>query len=123
MNRTQVRQLLLSKPRAVERALLALYHCQTVDEQHTSSTTESNGRGFNATDAEYASYLARWLLSGRHLTGSHIARGRAIALRYVGQLARMSQTRAVKPTVTHNVGDMAGMMVALKTLDPFLARL
>lgn len=122
MTRHQVRALLLSNNRAVERAILALYHCQTVDEQHTSSTKESNGRGFNATDAEYATYLARWLLSGRHLSGSHIGRARAIALRYVGQLARMSQTRAVpaRPTqVVVVVRSQADLMDAVSYLDRF----
>ncbi len=105
MTRDQIKSLLLSNPRAVERAILALYHCQTVGEQHTSSTREQNGRGFNCFDAEYGSYLGRWLLSGRHLTGSHLQRARQMALRYVGQLARMSETPAVPARVVATVED------------------
>lgn len=125
MNRTQVRQLLLSNTRAVERAILALYHCQTLDEQQSSTTRESNGRGFNAADAEVGSYIARWLLSGRHLSGSWIGKARAIALRYAGQLARMSQTPAVHPTprtpqqVVVVIRSEADMVDALSYLDRF----
>lgn len=122
MNRTQVRQLLLTNPRAVERAILALYHCQTLDEQHTSSTRESNGKGFNAAHADLGSYLARWLLSGRHLSGQWVGKARAIALTYCGQLARMSQARAVPAPKTHMVvicGSESDMDRALRTLDQF----
>ena len=122
MNRNQVRQLLLSNTRAVERALMALYHCQTLDEQRSSNTTESNGKGFNAFDAELGSYYARWCISGRHLTGYHVGKARTIALRYVGQLARMSQTPAVRPTpkqVVVIVRSEADMVDALSYLDRF----
>lgn len=104
MTKTQIVALLASNNRAVERALVALYHRQTVDEQRTSTTKESNGVGFNARDAEYATYLARWVLSGRHLTGSHLERGRRIATFYARQLAEMSQTRAVPRTKPSPVG-------------------
>ncbi len=122
MNRTQVRQLLLSNNRAVERAILALYHCQTVDEQHSSSTTHQNGKGFNAFDAEVGSYYARWLLSGRHLTGHHVGKARTIALRYVGQLARMSQQPATPRTpqqVVVVVRSESDLVDALSYLDRF----
>lgn len=95
MTKTQIISLLASNNRAVERALVALYHRQTVDEQRTSTTKESNGVGFNAKDAEYATYLAKWVLSGRHLTGRHLEAGRRIATFYARQLAEMSETRAV----------------------------
>ncbi len=94
MTKAQVIALLASNNRAVERALVALYHRQTVDEQRTSTTKESNGVGFNARDAEYATYLAKWVISGRHLTGRHLEAGRRIATFYARQLAEMSQTRA-----------------------------
>ena len=123
MTKTKIIALLASNPRAVERALVALYHRQTVDEQRTSTTKESNGVGFNARDAEYATYLARWVMSGKRLTGVHLVRGRRIATYYARQLAEMSETPCVPRTITHNVGTLAGMLVALKTLDPFLAHL
>jgi hypothetical protein len=94
MTKSQIISLLASNNRAVERALVALYHRQTVDEQRTSTTKESNGVGFNARDAEYATYLAKWVISGRHLTGRHLEAGRRIATFYARQLAEMSETRA-----------------------------
>lgn len=122
MTRQQVRALLLSNNRAVERAMIALYHCQTLDEQHTSSTKESNGRGFNAFHAELGSYYARWCISGRRLTGYHIGKARDIALHYVGQLARMSQQRAVpaRPTqVVVVVRSQSDLLDAVSYLDRF----
>ena len=38
--------LLESNPRAVERAVLAIYARQTLEEQHSETTKENNGRGF-----------------------------------------------------------------------------
>ena len=104
MTKAQIISLLASNNRAVERALVALYHRQTVDEQRTSTTKESNGVGFNAKDAEYATYLARWVLSGRHLTGRHLEAGRRIATFYARQLAEMSETRCVPRTKPSPVG-------------------
>lgn len=104
MTKTQIIAMLASNNRAVERALVALYHRQTVDEQHTSTTKHSNGVGFNAKDAEYATYLAKWVLSGRRLTGSHLAAGRRIATYYARQLAEMSETRCVPRTHRSPVG-------------------
>ena len=120
MTKTQIKALLLSNPRAVERAILALHARQTVGEQHTSSTTESNGVGFNCFHAERGSYYARWLLSGRHLTGYHLDRARSIALHYTRQLAELSTQRAVPPTKTYKFPTVEAMWAALNRLDPFV---
>lgn len=91
MNKVIIQALLASNNRAVEAAILGLYARQTVGEQHTATTTESNGRGFNYNDADYGSYLAKWLQSGRHLTGSHLSRARRMASFYWRQVSEMSQ--------------------------------
>jgi hypothetical protein len=120
MNKTQIIALLASNNRAVERGLVALYHRQTLDEQTTSTTKHSNGVGFNAKDAEYATYLARWVISGRHLTGRHLEAGRRIATFYARQLAEMSQTRAVPAPRTLKVCTTpAGMSDFIRQWDPF----
>jgi hypothetical protein len=94
MNKTQIKALLMSNDRAVERAIVALYHRQTVGEQRTSSTTESNGRGFNAFHAERGTYWAKWVISGRRLTGRHLVSAREVACYYARQLAEMSEAPA-----------------------------
>ncbi len=82
---------------AVERAVVALYRRQTEDEKDSQQTKHHNGVGFNAVHAWMGSYYARWVLSGRHLDGRHLERARKMAKRYVGQLARIAQSRFENP--------------------------
>jgi hypothetical protein len=109
MNKQQVVALLMSNDRAVERAMVALLNRQTVGEQNTSSTVESNGRGFNAFHAERGTYYAKWVKSGRKLTGSHLAAARRMACFYARQLAEVA---AERNQPTHKVGK-------LEDHDPF----
>ncbi len=88
--RDEINGLLFSNPRAVERAMVVLHERQTQDEQQTSVTRYNNGRGFSATAARKGSYYARWVLSGRPLTGHHLVRARAIALRHSRQLVEVA---------------------------------
>lgn len=113
MTRDQIKLLLMSSDRAVERAMCALYRRQTVAEQHAASTTESNGKGFNAFHAERGTYYAKWVLSGRRLTGRHLVAARTMACRYSRQLAELSETHAVPPTKTYKVDGEGGMLAAM----------
>lgn len=80
------RVVVRSARECVERAILAVYRNQTKDEQATGSTRWRNGLGFNGRDARYGSYLARWIRSGRQLSGKHLDRARKMATKYSGQL-------------------------------------
>lgn len=82
-----IRKLLEANDLAVERAVLALYARQTAREQASDSTIVRNGIGFSASDAPYLSYVARWLQSGKHLSGRHVEKTRKMVMSYVGQLA------------------------------------
>jgi hypothetical protein len=83
----------------VENMLLALYDCQTADEQDAAETHESNGVGFNSTDANFLSSLAEQVRS--HRSGysrypSALSANQERALRkalrkYSGQLARIAE--------------------------------
>jgi len=84
--REDIDRILNSNPRAVGRAMIVLFQRQTADEQRRSSTRHQNGRGFNAYSARSGSYYARWVKSGRRLTGRHLAKARSIALRHSRQL-------------------------------------
>lgn len=120
MNKAQVVSLLMSNDRAVERAMVALYNRQTVDEQRTSSTSHLNGRGFNAFHAERGTYWAKWVMSGRRLTGKHLDGARRMACHYARQLAELSQQPAVPPTRTYKFPTVEAMWAALTRLDPFV---
>ena len=120
MNKAQIISLLMSNDRAVERAMVALFQRQTVGEQRTSSTTESNGRGFNAFHAERGTYWAKWVMSGRRLTGKHLVGARKMACHYARQLSELSQQPAVPPTRTYRFPTVEAMWDALGRLDPFV---
>jgi hypothetical protein len=82
---------------AVERAVVAIFNRQTSDEQESESTKHDNGRGISAFHAGLGSYYARWIQSGRHLTGPHLERARKMMHRYVGQLAEVAQSHQSHP--------------------------
>lgn len=83
--------------RFLELAILKIYSYQTADEQESDSTTESNGRGFNAFHAEFGSSLARWIekgvkdygkREGETLTVGQAKAARKMMKRYAGQILR-----------------------------------
>jgi len=92
----QIVQLLRTNDRAVERAILAIYRRQTQDEQVISHTRHSNNVGFSAAHASKGSYYARWIMSGRSLTGHHLNKARTMAIMYRRQLADEAQKRTEK---------------------------
>lgn len=94
-----IKHLLDRNDTAVERAVLAIFHRQTSDEQDSGTTKHHNGRGFNAFHAERGTYYANWIQSGHRLTGVHLERARRMAKRYVGQLAEIAQSHSPKPHV------------------------
>lgn len=83
--------LLDKYPMAVERGIVAIYRKQTKDEQAHHTTTHTNGVGFNAADAYRGTYYAKWVLSGKRLTGWHLTKAREIAKRYVRQLSSIAE--------------------------------
>ena len=118
MNKLYVLSL-LSDPTNVERALLGLLARQTASEQRTSTTTESNGRGFNYQDAPFGTSLAKWVKAGRQLTPRQLVAGRKLCAYYWRQVAEMpevvrrSTPRVVKATCPEHMACMVVMH------DPF----
>lgn len=90
----RIRVALATNPLAVERAITVLYANQTADERAVSQTKHQNARGFNSADASRLSYYARWVGSGRHLTGHHLDRARATVGKYWRQLLRAAVAKA-----------------------------
>ncbi len=89
----RVKELLQADDKAVGRAMVALFERQTSDEQASESTKHHNKRGFSAFDAGAGSYFAKWVMSGRQLTGRHLDKARRVALRYVKQLSSIAAQR------------------------------
>lgn len=96
-NEAKIEILLHANDRAVERAMVAIYDRQTLDEKATSDTKHRNGRGFRANHASKGSYYARWVLGGRRLTGHHLENARKIALHYVRQLTEIANAKENAP--------------------------
>lgn len=84
--RSEIETLLSTNPRAVERGLVAIWNRQTQDEKSASDVKHHNGIGFAASTARRGSYLAKWVSSGRTLTGKHLENGRKITMLHAGQL-------------------------------------
>jgi hypothetical protein len=88
-----IRDLLLKSDKAVERALVAIYARQTADEKQSHVTKHTNNVGFNKPDSNYCTYLAKWCLKGKSLSGKHLQQGRARVLKYAGQLAAIANAK------------------------------
>lgn len=89
----KIRLLLQSDNRAVERAIVAIYHRQTFDEQATKETKHHNNMGFSSAHSRLGTYYAEWVLKGNHLTGNHLEKARKIALRYTDQLLKVAKEK------------------------------
>ena len=88
--REDIVSLLNTSDRAVERGVVAIWQRQTADEQSTDTTRHSNGIGFSGWSAHSGSYYAKWVESGRRLTGKHLDKARKIALHHAAQLTRIA---------------------------------
>lgn len=98
---TTIRGNLMTNPKWVEAAILALYAKQTSDEQATQETGHDNRQGFNKPDARRMSFVAEFLKSGKHLTREKAlgTYGRKLQ-KYAGQLARIAMAKQAQATVT-----------------------
>lgn len=82
--------------RWLERAIVAIYERQTAAEQAAGQTREHNGIGFNGVDAPFLTYLAEWILSGKHLSGKFLIKARKRMVKYSGQLQRIAMEKGAR---------------------------
>ncbi len=101
----EIRALLDRSLEAVERAIVAIYKRQTADEQAAYETKHHNRVGFAACHAGLGTYYAKWILSGKHLSGSHVERARRMVRHYAGQLHQiaLSKTQTIETKEYRNV--------------------
>lgn len=92
-DKAKIIQALQTNNKVVERAILAIYNLQTLDEQNSSETKHHNGVGFSGAHARLGTYYAKWIKSGNNLTGKHLEKARNIALHYVGQLETLAKEK------------------------------
>jgi len=85
--------LLNTNPRAVERAIVAIYNNQTISEQVSEKTQFRNGKGFNKIHDRYGSYLAKWIINGGTLSQEHLNKARNMAVFYSKQLVEIANGR------------------------------
>ena len=53
----------------------------------------ANHEGFSEIDADYLSYFARWIESGKQLNGKHLRKARALMMKYAGRLVELANTQ------------------------------
>lgn len=92
--RDEIDEILKANPRAVERAMVRLFELQTEVERETSATRIHNNVGFSSYAARRGSYYARWVTSGKQLTGKHFESALKIALRHSRQLVDLANSKA-----------------------------
>ena len=76
------------------RAIVALLHRQTWEEQKNGATTVSNGMGFNASDARLLTSFGKQLERGFELSPKQEKIARWMMKKYVGQLTRIANARS-----------------------------
>ena len=67
-----IQEKLSTDLRWIERGVLVLFGRQTEDEKSSQVTRWENGRGFNSSDSRYLTYVSKYLMGGRHLSGRHL---------------------------------------------------
>lgn len=92
-SKEQIIHLLETKDNAVERGLIRIYERQTADEKANGKTVSRNHLGFNAIDANYGTYLAKFVLNGNKLTGIHLVKARNLIMKYAGQLTEIANSK------------------------------
>lgn len=107
MTKEKIRDLLLNSDYCVERAMIVLFERQTETEQWSNMTQVHNARGFSSSDAANGSYYARWVKSGKRLTGGFLQKARQMSLKYTRQLLEAAEAKAAAKAEARADAEMA----------------
>lgn len=88
----QIKEKITTNQKWTERAVVALFNKQTASEQSVEVTHVSNGAGFNKPDSHKLTYYAKWVLSGKHLTGKFLEDAQKRIAKYASQLYGIAKT-------------------------------
>ena len=93
-----LKTLLSLSPQWAKKGLLAIYACQTDDEQSSGTTSHDNGEGFTGVDAEILSSFAKQIIAGR-FAGSpkQMKILHSKMPKYAGQLDRIAKSKQAEP--------------------------
>lgn len=86
----EIRSLVQTNDKVLYGALKHLYACQTQDEKDSSTTREHNGKGFNATDAEFLTSICQQLEKRGTLSPKQKEVARKKLVKYNKQLTRLA---------------------------------
>lgn len=86
----EIKENILKSDIWLNKAVLAIFNLQTLSEKSSENTHIYNNVGFSAFDAKRMSYYAKWLLSGKTLSGHHKDLARKRILRYIKQLTKIA---------------------------------
>lgn len=86
----QILEKLETRDRWVEKAIVAIYNRQTESEKRCEDTNEHNKVGFSSFHAKRGTYYAKWILSGKRLSGVHVEKARKLIKHYVRQLVELA---------------------------------
>jgi hypothetical protein len=90
-----IQSLLATSDRAVERALVQIYHRQTLDEKKAGDTSEHNGVGFTGIDGEFLSDVAAKCIKYNGLTAGQLKAVRPKMMKYWKQLMEIAEQSPV----------------------------
>ena len=93
-NKDSIQSLLLSDPRAMNKAILKIYERQTEVEQCAGQTIENNGIGFNGVDSEIMSSFAKQLAQRGFLTPKQTMIARKKMPKYWKQILQLINEKA-----------------------------
>jgi hypothetical protein len=88
--REQIEAKILTDRKWLERGIVAVFNRQTCDEQVVEHSKYHNLQGFSGPDAKRLTYYAKWILSGKHLSGKHVVVARERMKKYSGQLTKIA---------------------------------
>lgn len=86
----EIKTKVFMRPKWLCRAIVALYHQQTVTERIAGETRCENGVGFSGCDARRLTYYAKWLQKKGELNGKHLSIARNMMKKYAKQLTRIA---------------------------------
>lgn len=96
-SKDHIQFLIATNDRAVERALIQIYHRQTRGEQDSKQTREHNSVGFTAFDGDFLSDVAEKCIKYNGLTAGQLAAVRPKMMKYWAQLLEIAAEATVSP--------------------------
>lgn len=86
----EIRALLETNDRMVEKSIVKLWERQTEDEKATKDTNTQNGIGYNHVDSSLMSSFAEQILRGKRLSEKQMVYARKKIMKYAKQITKIA---------------------------------